>query len=691
MTAPDGSLPFGGAAGEPARHIVRRSPGRNPAHVTATITRLASNRFVRLMSYPCLLVAVGTVLTLFRISGTSVGMYVAAGAYAPPARPDPALIAGKPRLLRWDEWVVNTPYIVSQSKLGYPRFSPSAVGGQDLAVIGAIPNRHWSTFFKPYNWPFFAMDVEHAFAARWWLIGLVLLISSYGFFFVLTGRIALASAFSATLFVSPFFQWWYLPGSLAVAGFAMAALMCLIEANRRSGIARWLLLAGSIYSLVGFTLLFYPPFQISTAIVVGLVGAGWLSAEIVRSASGRDRMRPILLIAIVGLGATAILLAYYIDVSPTIAAITNTVYPGDRRVTAGDGPIWQLFGGPFDFWLTRPDVPVDQPRAASFLLIGVFIAPQVILVRRYRADARVMPFMWPAIAAMILLLAWALLPLPAVIGKLTLLDRVQTFRVILGVGIASSLVTFLALAAGRAPKKVSGQLDWGITLALLAGAAAAAGVGGLALRGIMPPLGLRFSQIGLGCVVFVVLVGLVLTRRSVVSSLALLLAAAIMGLPVNPLYRGLEPLESSPLQHAVKLGYQDRTQPPGGAVLSYLGSAVLDSLVVSSGHPVINATNLYPNAAGWRAFDPSGAQFDAWDRYSGTVFVYSPSIPGKIQNTGQDSVVVVVNPCDPGLDRLHVTTVISPTRLTDPCLTELGRTPVAGNIVAFTYQRHART
>jgi hypothetical protein len=616
-----------------------------------------------------------------------VGVYATIGAYTPPAQSDPALLAGTSRFLRWDEWHVDTPYIVSQSKLGYPRFSPSGVGGQDLSVLLDVPNRHWSTFFKPYNWPFFALDVERGFAARWWIIGLLLLIPSYALFFVLTGRIALSIAFSASLFLSPFFHWWYSPGNLAVVGLAMAALACLIEANRRVGILRWLLLAASTYSLICFTMLIYPPFQLSMAIVIGLVGAGWLVGEVAGSAAGRDRLRPVLTTAVVVAVAAAVVVAYYVDVSPTIAAITNTAYPGQRRVMAGGAPLSQLLGGPFDFWLTRIDSGVNQPEASSFLLTGLFIAPQVVLLARYRSDAGIMRFTWPAIAGMMLLLAWALLPLPPLVGRLTLLDRVPTYRVVLGIGVASFLVTFLALAASSPVRTRRRPLEWGLNVLLVLAACGAAAVGGLTLRSGTPLLGLRLSEIALGCAVFAVLVALVITRRPLAAALALILVGAVTSLPVNPLYRGLEPLESSPLQQAVDLGYQGPSSPAVGAVLSYLGP-IPDGLIVSSGRPVVNATNLYPNVAGWHALDPSGAYTDVWDRYSGTVVVYSPTSPAKISLVAADAVQVAVNPCDPGLDGLHVATVISPVMLRDPCLTELGATRYARDAIAFTYRRH---
>src|SRR5207249_1529667 len=100
---------------------------------------------------------------------------------------------------------------------------------------------------------------EHAFAARWWLIALLLLVPSYALFVALTGRVALAAAFSASLFLSPFFHWWYVSSNLVVVGLAMGALACLVAADRRAGAVRWLLVALAAFCLIGFALQLYPP------------------------------------------------------------------------------------------------------------------------------------------------------------------------------------------------------------------------------------------------------------------------------------------------------------------------------------------------------------------------------------------------------------------------------------------------
>lgn len=651
--------------------------------------RLSAKRSIRILAYPSALTAAAVALTLLRTSGSSVGIYSLAGAYVVPAPSSSAILIGTPRYSRWDEWHVTTPYIVSQSKIGFPRFSPSGMGGQDLAVILDVPNRHWSTFFKPFNWPFFLLDVESAFAARWWLIALLLLIPSYALFFVLTGRITLAAAFSTSLFLSPFIHWWYLSFTLVVPGMAMAALASLIAASRTRGIRRWLLLILSAYCTVGFALLIYPPFQVSTGLVIGALGVGWMLRAVLAEGSARDRLRPVVNTGLVTIVAGIVIARYYVDVSSTIASIANTVYPGERRIMLGGGAsLRQVLGAPFDYILSTTNDPrVNQPEASSFLLTGLFVIPQSVVLARYRSDSRLMWYLWPVGAALGVILAWALLPLPPWFGALTLLDLVPTFRAMIGIGIASALVTFLALATNLPDGQHERRVEWLVILVLICSAIVAAAIGGLVLRDQMPALGLRRSYVAVGSLVFGGLVALVLARRIRLASVALVLMGAALSLPVNPLYRGLEPLQVSPLQYAADLGYAN-TSPTKGTVLSYIGPP-MDGLIVSSGHSVLNATNLYPNAAAWHLLDPDGRYEQVWNRYALAVYVYSEDSPPTISLLSGDAIQVAINPCDPALDRLQVSTVISATPMTDACLIEVGQPSFAPHSIAYVYRRRA--
>ena len=91
------------------------------------------------------------------------------------------MIAGSPRGVRSDEWVVNTQMIIAQAANDFKRVNYN-IGGQDMSLISDVPYKEWSIMFKPQNLTFFIMPLEYAFAFKWWLLGFSLIISCYFFY-----------------------------------------------------------------------------------------------------------------------------------------------------------------------------------------------------------------------------------------------------------------------------------------------------------------------------------------------------------------------------------------------------------------------------------------------------------------------------------------------------------------------------
>jgi len=163
----------------------RRGPGR-------LVWGLRASRLI----YPALLVVAAIGLSTAGLSGTSIGVLTATQLHG---KADPALVAGTPRAIRSDLKNVATPLIVGQSQHGYPRTTMDGIGPHDLSVILDIPNTDWSTLFRPWDIPALGLNVEHGFAARWWLMSLILLLCAYLLLLALTDRTDIAVIFSLAI------------------------------------------------------------------------------------------------------------------------------------------------------------------------------------------------------------------------------------------------------------------------------------------------------------------------------------------------------------------------------------------------------------------------------------------------------------------------------------------------------------
>jgi hypothetical protein len=151
----------------------------------------------------------------------------------------------------------------------------------------------------------------------------VLLLGSYGLLLYLLRRTAPAALFAVALWASPFFHWWYLDPSLASARLVVAALAAFLAAMQQtSRTARLLPLALSAWSLIGFALVVYPPFQVPVAIAMVFIGLGDLYG---RYESVRYMARSVLpSLAAVAIASGVLFGIYYLQHRTAIRLIAKT-------------------------------------------------------------------------------------------------------------------------------------------------------------------------------------------------------------------------------------------------------------------------------------------------------------------------------------------------------------------------------
>ncbi len=646
--------------------------------------RLAAGVRISRLVYPALLVVVAIGLSAAGVSGTSIGVLTATQLHG---KPDPALLAGTPRPIRSDEWNVATPLIVAQSHHGYPRMTEDGIGEHDLSVLLDVPNTDWSTFFRPWDIPTLALDVEHGFAARWWLMSLILLLGAYLLLLALTDRTDIAILFSLGLWLSPFFHWWYLPIALEPVGMGMFALGAFLYSLRAPSTARrvaWLAVAA--YSTVGFTLVFYPPFQIPTALVLGVVGISYVMGcwgEL--SLTWRRLVIDLGSMAVV-IGAT--LLVFYVHSRSTIIAVNSTVYPGQRRVTGGDTSLMQLLSAPFGLSLARHGASLtsantNQSEISSFVLLGPFVLLQLQRVRLREFTRRWRFLLAGTAVVFVVITIWYLVSLPPIVARILLLDRVPPGRALVGVGVAGILLMALFCAAefendddvqpgpGRRRRSTADDRNRRLLTGALVCAGVAFGLYFWAGRGLMqadPALGLSLWKAGAVSAAVAVVVFLTSARRVILGGVALVLFGASISLPANPLYEGLGPLTSSPLLTSFTREASDAPDATHREWLSFAGSNI-DDILIASGVPTLNAVDFYPNAKTWKILDPHDRYSSIWNRYANVYFSPAPTgSPPTLTLVQADVVSVSIDPCGSAAGQLGVGFVVSPTALTAPCL-----------------------
>ncbi len=613
-----------------------------------------------LWTFPILLFVLVCGLALFRISGSSIGVYeqILNGS----SSSDKNLIWGKPRGIRSDEAAIVTQLTISQARTDFKRVNPLVGLGEDMSVIGDFPYREWSEFFKPQNWAFFVLPLEQAFAFKWWFLGWTLITSCYILLqTLLPERRRFNILLSLSVFFTPFIQWWY--QSITILSLAYGFLICallihLTKPGRRR--TRLLLTGALVYVLIAFALLLYPPFQI--ACLLGIV-AVYFGCLLARGGSAKHWVQGLKWPVAASLVAMAVIGIFFFTRLPIINAITGTSYPGHRVVASGGFKVGHFFSGPF-LGVMQSDklaehYDMNQSEASNFIMLWpVLLIPSLYIILKRREHKQPPPYMLLAINAMLMVMAARIfLPMPMVLAKVLLLASVPHQRLFVGMGLLGIVQIGLL-----AREKLVTLPHWVVmTTSFLALGLFL--IVGIHLRHLFPGLLPHRWMIYVPCLVVAVSVWGLLSRRPEIGAAGLLLIGLGTSAMINPLYRGLSPIIDSKLSRAL----QQMPNTHDGSEWILLGGGSFTNYLPAQGIPSYSTTYLYPQLDLWHRYDPSGRYSAAYNRYANMGFVINPDIP-QFASGSADSFVIRYDPCDMRFADIKHVMAVAPTA--SACLRE---------------------
>lgn len=636
-------------------------------------------------AFPAIVVVLLVLVSGLGLNGSSISELTAS-----PDR-DPELIAGHPRAVRSDEFLVRTPLVIGQSVRGFPSTAPIGVGEHDLTVLVDLPTRDWAMLFRPHQWGYPVLPIDQAFAFDWWAISAVLLLGAYVFLLAVTGRWKWAALGSVMFWASPFFHWWYLTLSLAVGGYGLGGAGLLLMSLRPglSRWARWLLVAGSAYLLSCFALLFYPPFQVPLILVVLAVSVGVVGPKV---RSGELQIRPVLANVLVSGAVVAVVAGLFVVTRrDTLSAIMNTAYPGGRRVSGGGASSGYISSAWFGLkYVQDPDqmrnrVLSNESEGSSFLLLGVYVLAALPFLWS-AVVRRTAPLRGPLIGAVVALAFIGVhmyIGLPSLLARVTLLDRAPPHRAIIGLGLASWVVAivFGLLLSDAGSRVRPWQRIAGAAVTILFATGYLLGFGA-ALKESGAPLG------GTATAVSVLASLIVLSLyfwRPFLGLVALTLCGLAVSLSVNPLSQGLETITEAPLVRAIERIDSASPDVPSRWLNTIDGAS---PLVAAAGADDLSSVNLYPNHVAWTILDPDHSEGNVWNRYAHTRWnLDDQSTAPFIFLMTNDTVGVTINPCASELDALEVGHVITAAPNDSSCLRLVDESTTLKGEDAFIYER----
>lgn len=611
------------------------------------------------------------VLGTAKVSGSSVSLYG-----------DSAPAAGQARPIRSDEYLTRTPLAVRQVVQGFPTSTTVGNGQHDTGVLSDLPERGWPVLLRPQTVAYHLFDVERGFAFEWWLVVAAPFLGIYWLVMALTRRVGLGVLAGAAVTLSPAVVWWSIPALGMTIGAAAAAAAGLVEAGRARR-ARGALGFGASagWALAVLATGLYVPWTLGMALVVFPVAVvGWMFArrQVEQRVPWWCTVGP--LAAVAGVLTVGFLLRHH----DALAAIGGTVYPGDRRRAAGELAPRLLFAAPFDWFTTRlPIVGVsgtNQSEAASGLALWLpLLIANGSMLGWWRAPSLVRRACAAVAASALVLLVWGFVPLPAIVGRITLLDRIPHERLYQPLMVAGLLLAALVAAAHREQPLQMRRATVGVAVAAMFAITLWAGW-------VMRIDGEPVPRVGVVLLALAAtgVAALVATGRGV-AGLALAVAlTAFSTARINPVQVGLGPLLDAPLMQQI-----ERVDPVLRG-LPWLEDGEADDAVGvlnASGVPLLSGLSWYPDDEAWLRIDPQRQFADRWNRLAYVRFDLTPDdAPLQITLPYPDQVLLVGGVCSEGVRALQPGVLVTDQPMDVPCLEQIEPAPTRpGELLLYRY------
>lgn len=619
--------------------------------------------------FPLSLLVLLIIFSACKINGSSVGtynVYLNGNSYK-----DENLLYGIPRGVRGDEWQVLTPNVVSQAKNNYPTTNTDIGYGQDMSLILDVPYKNWSIMLRPWDIGYFFLSLETAFALQWWFMLFALGFVVYLLVLKLLPRKYLFASLAAVyIMTSPMIQWWYRSYLIMTVASGLASLLIAMKLSEQK-LSKWRRFGLSVllgYVLAVFIFIQYPPFQMMTGLAVALFYIGYLAKRGVFSKTNRQS----LLLILISLGLSVVIAelaigVFYDQHSAAIDTILHSLYPISRVFPSGQGKLamlMHLFANPFQAELqgaTHAAISYWQNQSEASLFLGfsgLLIVPAAFSIRRYYSDKhRIRWDLLTPIIGILLIYIYLFVPGLTDVFKLLYFTSIPFNRFALGIGLLEFLLLIL-LAKEYSEKPLDRKLIWACVV--ISGSLFTAA--GLYTMHAYPGYIHGGSLVVIGASIWMAgSLGLLLIGRRNFAMAMLVVLSIVSTFKVNPLYRGLSPLTSTPLAYAIQnIVHHDPN------VVWVTTDNSLETYPAANGAKSITGYYSYAQMKLWQQVDPSQNLQDVYNRTAHVVAQISNT--NNLVLTSDNHFTFDMDPCSTLPSTLDLKYVLTTQSETNSCL-----------------------
>ena len=597
------------------------------------------------------------ILSLLKIHGSSVAAWndrIPEGSTS-----TKNIIAGTPKVIRMDEYAVQTPFTLSQVEKNFP-IKNESIGGENAPLMSFVPVRHFITLFRPNFWGYFFLSTEQGFAWAWNFKAFGILIAMTLMFMLLTGNNFWLSIFGAVwLLYSSGTQWWYstsLPDSIFSSAILFICGVYLIFSKN------YLSLFISTFCFILFGVYYagmlYPPYQLPLAYFIIFLLLGYVIQNYNKELIFSKLYLKLVLGTTALAGLAIIIFIFYSDAKPTVEAMMNTAYPGKRFDLGGAGFTSNMFSEYYHLFINNesfPQIWVNICEMSHYLNF----APVIIgcSIWYYVSTHKINYLIAIPSIFIIFLLIWIKNGFPEILAKLTLMSISPPKRTQIPFGIAN--VILAVIYVGQLKKMRIENLSISKTLIavfiIIFFVAITAATNDSSSNHFF-----KTPQLVIGVLLFslanILLLFPIQFKFREITFMSIIIISLIPNFMVNPIAKGLSPIT----EHNIHLKVKEIAQKDPKKRWLVMGNQFLGYMAQTAGVDVLGGVKYIPDLKVMKVIDGKYHRDSVYNRYAHTV--YSSFIDGKdstiVALNFEDGYSIGLDGCSPRLKQLNVKYVL---------------------------------
>ena len=542
------------------------------------------------------------ILVLGKFNGSSIGMW---NKEIEPNNKIDTTIVGTNRYIRSDEWLVNTPFAISQQYNDYKYFSniPRAEKTDMFSTI-FVPIKDIIVLARPFNIGYLLLGEEYGLSFYWYGRLIALLLVTFEMMMLITNKKKLLSLAGAILITgSPIVSWFYsnyIVDLLISGQLALLLFNKYLETKNNKLKVLYSILLGLSFSW--FALTIYPAWQIPLGYMY-LMFAIWI---FVKNLKENKHIKDYLYLIISIVLILFFVLRYYLLSKDTLDIILNTVYPGERLITGGGGIITHfIYPISIFFGLADYHNPCEASGVYSLFPIPIIISIVYLLKNKIRKENILILLL---LILSLVFTIFTFIPIPKLLAKITLLSMCPVERIIPIIGIICAYLLVLTTSKLDIKNNKSKVI---ILFFTIVSSYLIIKIGALNRPWYITPKRLVFSLILLSIIIYLYINSKTKRNEFILSILLIIIGLTNIVL-VNPINIGTSILHEKETAKTIKQIVKNDKEAKWMSINSiYIGNYAL-----SNGARVINSTNIYPNLELWKKIDKENKYEDIYNRYA---------------------------------------------------------------------------